>query len=184
MGFDALIVIDMQAALVGRHPCNEVETVASIGRLVRAARAAGVPVLYVRHDGGAGDELEAGTDGWQICAELAPLEGERVFEKRFNSAFRQTELHDHLRRIGARSLVMCGMQTEFCFDVSVKVAFELGYEATVPKGSVTTFDSAFAKGGDLTAYFEDCIWNGRYARVLPLDEVLAELERGPRLARG
>lgn len=32
----------------------------------------------------------------------------------------------------------------------------------------------------LTAYFEDRIWNGRYARVLPLDEVLAELERGPR----
>ncbi|MBC2890179.1 cysteine hydrolase family protein [Gordonibacter massiliensis (ex Traore et al. 2017)] len=180
MGFDALIVIDMQTALVGRHPCNENEVVDSIGELARACRAAGVPVLYVRHDGGAGDELEAGTPGWEICAELAPLEGERVFEKRFNSAFRQTQLHDHLQRIGARSLVMCGMQTEFCFDVSVKVAFELGYEVTVPKGSVTTFDSDFAEGGVLTAYFEDRIWNGRYARVLPLDEVLAELERGPR----
>lgn len=70
---------------------------------------------------------------------------------------------------------MCGMQTEFCFDVSVKVAFELGYDVTVPREAVTTFDSGFAPGEVLTAYFEDRIWDGRYARVLDTDGVVEEL---------
>ncbi len=49
---------------------------------------------------------------------------------------------------------------------------------TVPRGAVTTFDSAFAPGGELTAYFEDCIWDGRYARVVPLEEALGAIGRG------
>ena len=72
---------------------------------------------------------------------------------------------------------MCGMQTEFCFDASAKVAFELGFDVTVPRGAVTTFDCAFVKGEELTAYFEDRRWDGRYARVVPLDEALREVER-------
>ena len=178
MGLDALIVIDMQEALVGRRPCGADETVDAIARLVGACRESGVPVLHVRHDGGPGDELEAGTDGWRICAPLAPQEGEPVFDKRFNSAFRRTGLQAHLERRGLRRLLMCGMQTEFCFDASVKVGFELGFDVTVPRGAVTTFDSAFAPGGELTAYYEDCIWDGRYARVVPLEEALGAIERG------
>ena len=178
MGLDALIVIDMQEALVGRRPCGADETVDAIARLVGACRESGVPVLHVRHDGGPGDEFEAGTDGWRICAPLAPQEGEPVFDKHFNSAFRRTGLQAHLERRGLRRLLMCGMQTEFCFDASVKVGFELGFDVTVPRGAVTTFDSAFAPGGELTAYYEDCIWDGRYARVVPLEEALGAIERG------
>ena len=153
-------------------------TVGAIARLVGACRESGVPVLHVRHDGGPGDELEAGTDGWRICALLAPQEGEPVFDKHFNSAFRWTGLQAHLEQRGLRRLLMCGMQTEFCFDASVKVAFELGFDVTVPRGAVTTFDCAFAPGDELTAYFMDCIWDGRYARVIPLEEALGAIGRG------
>lgn len=176
MGFDALVVIDMQEALVGRRPCKADETVDAIASLIDACRDGGVPVVFVRHDGGEGDELEAGADGWRICAPLAPREGEPVFDKRFNSAFRQTGLQKHLEDRGLRRLLMSGMQTEFCFDVSVKVAFELGFDVTVPRGAVTTFDCAFASGEELTAYFEDCIWDDRYARVIPLDDALRAIE--------
>lgn len=178
MGFDAMIVIDMQEALVGWRPCGADGTVGAIARLVGACRESGVPVLHVRHDGGPGDELEAGTDGWRICAPLAPQEGEPVFDKHFNSAFRWTGLQAHLEQRGLRRLLMCGMQTEFCFDASVKVAFELGFDVTVPRGAVTTFDCAFAPGDELTAYFMDCIWDGRYARVIPLEEALGAIRRG------
>lgn len=178
MGFDALIVIDMQEALVGRRPYGADGTVGAIARLVGACRESGVPVLHVRHDGGPGDELEAGTDGWRICAPLAPQEGEPVFDKHFNSAFRWTGLQAHLEQRGLRRLLMCGMQTEFCFDASVKVAFELGFDVTVPRGAVTTFDCAFAPGDELTAYFMDRIWDGRYARVIPLEEALGAIRRG------
>ena len=147
--FDALIVIDVQQALVDGHPSKEDSFLVAVGAMIDACRRAGVPVLYVCHDGGAGDELERG--------------------------FRQTGLHETLQSLGAKRIVMCGMQTEFCFDVSVKVAFELGYDVTVPREAVTTFDSGFAPGEVLTAYFEDRIWDGRYARVLDTDGVVEEL---------
>ena len=139
--FDALIVIDVQQALVDGHPSKEDSFLVAVGAMIDACRRAGVPVLYVCHDGGAGDELERGTDGWRVHCAVAPQAGEIVVDKRFNSAFRQTGLHETLQSLGAKRIVMCGMQTEFCFDVSVKVAFELGYDVTVPREAVTTFDS-------------------------------------------
>lgn len=170
--YDALIVIDVQTALVAKHPSNEEGFIAAVSALIDACRSNGVPVVYVLHDGGAGDELERGTDGWRAYAAIAPQGGEPCVSKRFNSAFRRTGLHEMLQSFGAKRLVMCGMQTEFCFDVSVKVAFELGYDVTVPREGVTTFDSAFASGEALTAYFEDDIWDGRYAHVAPLDDLV------------
>lgn len=173
--YDALIVIDVQTALVEAHPSDEERFIASVGALIEACRCNGVPVVYVLHDGGAGDELERGTDGWQAYAAVAPQGGEPCVGKRFNSAFRRTGLHEMLRSLGAKRLVMCGMQTEFCFDASVKVAFELGFEVTVPREAVTTFDSEFATGDALTAYFEDRIWDGRFAQVKDTASVIEEL---------
>ena len=173
--YDALIVIDVQTALVEAHPSDEERFIASVGALIVACRCNGVPVVYVLHDGGAGDELERGTDGWQAYAAVAPQGGEPCVSKRFNSAFRRTGLHEMLRSLGAKRLVMCGMQTEFCFDASVKVAFELGFEVTVPREAVTTFDSEFATGDALTAYFEDRIWDGRFAQVKDTASVIEEL---------
>lgn len=172
---DALIVIDVQTALVEAHPSDEERFIASVGALIEACRCNGVPVVYVLHDGGAGDELERGTDGWQAYAAVAPQGGEPCVSKRFNSAFRRTGLHEMLRSLGAKRLVMCGMQTEFCFDASVKVAFELGFEVTVPREAVTTFDSEFATGDALTAYFEDRIWDGRFAQVKDTASVIEQL---------
>ena len=88
--FDALIVIDVQQALVDGHPSKEDSFLVAVGAMIDACRRAGVPVLYVCHDGGAGDELERGTDGWRVHCAVAPQAGEIVVDKRFNSAFRQT----------------------------------------------------------------------------------------------
>lgn len=173
--YDALIVIDVQTALVEAHPSGEERFIASVAALIDACRCNGVTVVYVLHDGGAGDELERGTDGWRAYSAVAPQGGEPCVSKRFNSAFRRTGLHEMLQSFGAKRIVMCGMQTEFCFDVSVKVAFELGYDVTVPREAVTTFDGEFASGAALTAYFEDRIWDGRFAQVKDTDSVVEEL---------
>ena len=63
------------------------------------------------------------------------------------------------------------MQTEYCFDVSCKVAFEYGYEVTIPKDTTTTFDNDFTSGEKLARYYEEKIWNHRYANVLSIDEI-------------
>lgn len=169
----ALIIIDMQTALLEAHPYDERTVVARIQRLLAECRKSGIPVIFVRHDGGAGDELERGCAGWEICSELAPKAGEKIIDKAFNSAFRQTLLESHLQDLGIKTLILCGMQTEYCFDVSCKVAFEKEYEVIVPRGTTTTFDNDHFSADKLVHYYEDKIWDKRYAAVKDVEEVLA-----------
>jgi Amidases related to nicotinamidase len=176
MNFDALIIIDMQTALVEAGPYNKEAVVANIKSLLRACRTGKIPVIYIQHDGGTGDELEHGSTGWEIYGEIAPLQGEKVFEKRFNSAFRKTGLQEYLDEINAKSIILCGMQTEYCFDVSCKVAFEYEYEVTIPQSTTTTFDNSFASGKDLSEYYENKIWNNRYARVISVEKIVEEIK--------
>ena len=173
MPYDALVIVDMQVALLKAHPWDETGVLERIRRLITACRKNAVPIIYVRHTD---KDLPEGSDDWQIHSAIAPQSGERVFDKRFNSAFRQTGLHAYLQSLHAENLILCGMQTEYCFDASCKIAFELGYTNTVVRGTVTTFDSTLASGGNMTRWFEDKIWNDRYAQVKNLDTVLAEIE--------
>ncbi len=175
MNYEALIIVDMQTALVEAGPHNKAAVVANIKELIQACRKQKLPVVYIQHDGGSGDELEHGSAGWTIYKELAPLPGEAVFEKHYNSAFRKTRLREYLDQMGAKKVIMCGMQTEYCLDVTCKVAFEYGYEVTIPRSTTTTFDNAFASGKALSEYYENQIWHNRYAQVVGLEQVLAEI---------
>lgn len=177
MVYDAMIVVDMQRALVEAHPYNEKTVIENIKKLIETCRKNGIPVIYIRHDGGVGDELEMGTGGWQICGDIAPEAGEKVIDKKFNSAFRRTELHSYLQSLQAKHIIMCGMQTEYCLDASCKVAFELEYHVTIPRDTTTTFDNEFAAAKELSRYYEDKIWNHRYANVLWVEEIVADLNR-------
>ncbi len=64
----ALLVIDVQNGVVeGAHERDSV--VANIGQLVEKAREEGVPVIWVRHSD---EQLETGSESWQIVPELTP----------------------------------------------------------------------------------------------------------------
>ncbi len=172
---DALIVIDVQKGLTDMHPYNEDQVIQNLRSLIAASRDAGIPVIYVQHEEEEEGGLVRGTDAWQFDERIAPLEGDARFYKRFNSAFRGTGLHAHLQAIGAKNLVLCGMQTEYCVDTSVKVAFELGYDVTLPRGGTTTFDNRLFKAQDLTKYYEYFIWTGSLARTVPMETLLADI---------
>lgn len=171
---DALIVIDVQKALVDDHPYQEDIVVGNIQSLIAACRGSGIPVAYVQHEEDEGG-LVRGTEGWQIDSRIAPLAGDARFYKRFNSSFRGTGLHDHLQTLGVRNLMLCGMQTEYCVDTSCKVAFELGYSVTIPRGATTTYDNRLFKAQDLVRYYEYFIWAGSLARTVPMETALAEI---------
>ena len=171
---DAMLVIDVQNGLINAHPYRENELLQNIARLISACRNAAIPVLYVRHDGG--DEfLTHGTPDWENPAAIAPETGEQIFEKNVNSAFRGTELHACLQGLKVRNLLICGMQTEYCVDTNVKVAFELGYHVIVPKGGTSTFDKDWCTARDLIAYYENDIWNPELAEVLSMEDILTRI---------
>ena len=87
------------------------------------------------------------------------------FQKKYNSIFKETGLKEYLDKQGIEKLVLCGMQTEYCVDTSVKVAFEYGYQLIIPEGTCTTFDGNDIPAETINEFYED-IWEGRFADVL------------------
>jgi len=173
---DALIVIDVQRELVGEHPYQATQLLERILALQTACRAKGIPVMFVQHTEDEGP-LVHGEPTWHIESEIAPLPAEWVFEKHERSAFYQTGLDARLKALGAKKLLLCGMQTEYCVDSTTKAGFELGYSITIPQGCTTTYDNAILKASDIILFYERYIWNGHLATVEPLEQVLDSIRR-------
>lgn len=172
-----LLVVDAQALLL-REPLYEKERfIDHVRRLIAAARAGGAEVAYVRHDDGAGQALTRGREGYEIAREFAPAPGEPVFDKVCNSPFRGTGLLEYLTRKGEKELVVAGLQTDYCIDATVKCGFEHGLRLLVPAHANTTVDNAFLSGEESYRYYNEFLWNRRYAACLPLEEVLCRLKR-------
>jgi nicotinamidase-related amidase len=167
----ALMIIDVQQAMFGaEEPFRGDTVVTTIADLIARARAAKVPVFFVQHDGGPGDAFDKNSPGFAFHPAVAPKPGDPVTIKRRNSGFYDTDLDAKLKAADIDALVICGMQTEYCVDATVRSAFERGYRVTVAADAHTTFDSDILPAATIIAHTEH-IWNGRYARLKQASEI-------------
>jgi nicotinamidase-related amidase len=172
-----LLVVDVQNALIEANPYNKEKVIQNIKKLITAAKENNREVIYVRHNDGAGEELEYGSKGWQIYPEVSPIGDETIFEKQYCSSFRQTGLHEYLSHNKTENIILVGLQTEYCIDTTCKVAFELGYKVIVPEETNTTFSNEFLPAEKLYEFYNYKIWDKRFASVKPLEEVLELLRQ-------
>ena len=157
----AFIIIDVQNILV-ETGFETKELLEKITYLQDQARSKNIEIIYVQHV----ENPEAQTsEDWQLSALLNRKLDEKVFQKRYNSMFKETGLKEYLDQQGIQQLVLCGMQTEYCVDTSVKVGFEYGYKLVIPEGAVTTFDGEDIPAETLNEFYEN-IWEERFADVL------------------
>src|SRR5436305_15108754 len=104
----ALLVVDVQNGVVQTgHDRDSV--VANVGSRVEKARREQVPVVWVRRSD---EELEPGSDAWQIVAELKPDESEPLIEKNYGDSFEDTNLEKVLSGLKVGRLVVVGAQTD------------------------------------------------------------------------
>ncbi|MGQ7409121.1 cysteine hydrolase family protein [Streptococcus suis] len=164
----ALLVIDIQNLLVKEKPYAIEERLALWQDSITKARQAGLEVIHVRHHD---QELVKGTADWEIHSIVAPLASEKIFDKTFNSAFKETELHAYLQEKGIERLVVMGMSTNFCIDTTIKVAFELGYTVAVIKDGTTTPYTADLPAKELIGQYET-IWSWSFAQVDRLENII------------
>lgn len=172
MSNSVLLVVDVQTALIKAHPYNEQKVIDNIKSLISASRDNKKEVIYVRHDDGKGTELEYNTDGWQIYNEISPENAEKIFEKQYNSAFLKTGLKEYLDSKKVDTIILVGLQTEYCIDATCKSAFEHGYKIIIPEETNTTFDNEYLSGEKLYKFYNYNIWNNRFANVMPVEEVI------------
>ena len=155
----ALLVIDMQQeALVG---CPDAAGVIDrINDLSRRARAAGAPVIFIQHEGE--DELERGSPGWEIDPSLEQ-DGAHLVPKTYRDAFAETELEDLLQRLGVRRLVVTGVHSDFCVQMTTLSAVMRGFDVVLVSDAHTAIDHA--DGGPLDGREMSRLVNSRMATL-------------------
>jgi nicotinamidase-related amidase len=132
----ALIVIDVQNDVVGEAYDRDT-IVANIGTLVDKARAAGVDVVWVQHNG---DNLPRDSEGWQYVPELVRRDPEPLVHKSYGDSFEETDLESVLAERGIGRLVVAGAQTDECIRSTLHGAIARGDDATLVGDAHTTED--------------------------------------------
>ncbi|HFH9946386.1 TPA: cysteine hydrolase family protein [Streptococcus suis] len=163
-----LLVIDIQNLLVEEKPYAIEERLALWQDSVTKARQAGIEIIYVRQND---EEFATGSHGWGVHPAVAPLVGEKIIDKRYSSAFKDTNLQAYLDEQGIERLIVMGMSTNFCIDTTIKVAFELGYTVAVIKDGTTTPYTADLPAKELIGQYET-IWSWSFAQVDTLENII------------
>ena len=172
-----LIVIDMQKALLDDELYNLNGLLENISKLIETARENRVEVIYVQHDAGEGSGFSVGDEAFEIADEVAPQAGEKVFVKRASSSFTNREFAAYLEKEEGDTLLIVGLQTNFCIDATVKSAFERGYDVFIPEGTNSTFDNPYMSGKTTYEYYMNEVWPDLFADCVTLDEALEMIRK-------
>lgn len=178
----ALLVID---ALTSSEPdtvyeleADEAAFAANCARLTKAAREAGLPVIFANDDHieGLDKELELwgphGIHGKvRPFPELEAGEGPRdyIITKRRYSAFFGTSLDLLLRELGVRTLIAVGEDSNICVLHSLADAYYLGYASIVAEDATRTFLCGTQEGA--IEHYKKCFGS----QIVTTDELVAEL---------
>lgn len=115
-------------------------------------RAAGAPILHVRHDSVVpGSSLAPGQRGNDFRAGFEPLPGEQVVSKNVNSAFIGTDLYIRLRRLGARKIVTFGISTDMCVSTTIRTGANMGWPMVLVPDACDCFGLPDGAGGIIPA---------------------------------
>jgi len=207
----ALVVIDMQrdfcapggyADRAGLDVARLAAPVAAIGRLLAAARAAGVLVVHTREGhrsdlsdcppaklarsvaagapigapGPLGRLLVRGEPGHDFIDALRPAPGEVVVDKPGYGAFYRTDLAETLAWRGITTLVLCGVTTEVCVHSTLREAVDRGYTCWTVGDACAASDPAL----QAPALAMIGVEGGIFGRVVDADAVVAALRAASR----
>ena len=148
-------------------------------KLLAAARAAGMPVLWLNQCLPPDDSLFemrtvhclAGSWGAEVVDELPIEDSDIVIPKRRYSGFFQTTLDLSLRERGIDTVIVTGVVTNICVRSTVHDAFFLRYKVLVPEDLVM---ATSPQAQEVTLYDIDT----HYGDVTNLEKVLGALQRG------
>jgi nicotinamidase-related amidase len=197
-GRAALLVVDVQRGFCeravsdrlgfdsGDHFWQRVETLVLPNgkRLVSAARAAGVEVIYTVIEAltldGRDRSLDhkrsdflipKGSEGGQVMPAIAPRGDEMVIPKTASGIFNATNIDYILKNLGVERLVIFGVYSHQCVESAVRDASDRGYLVTL------VADACAAK----SPAQEETTATGMasYARVTTTEALLQELPAKP-----
>ena len=169
-----LLVIDIQKGITDSRHFNFEAFIDDTIRIIKAARDNQIEVIYFQHDDGPGTGFSIGDEDFEIAEQVIPKEGEKIFIKNINSCFGNKDFTDYVK--DDNTLMIVGLQTNFCIDATVKSAFERGYKVIVPQGANSTFDNDYMTGEETYKYYNDMKCPKRYDQRETEDEAIYKIE--------
>jgi biuret amidohydrolase len=189
----AIVAVHLQNDVVGaagafagffRAEVERVGTLPTIARLLDAARAAGVKVVYTRVAWQPGypdlvanspllnivlqqNCLVEGTPGATIIDELTPQPGDLVVTHQRVGGFHGSELDNLLRGAGVDTVVFCGVATNVSVEGAARAASDLGYRVVVVSDACSAATEA--------AHSASVESLGLLAEITSTDDLLAAL---------
>ena len=151
-----LVAIDVQRAFDEWEASgmlrNNPGAVARIAELLDGFRAAGAPVLHVRHAGtDPGSSFRRGSSGYRPMPGAEERPGEPVLVKSVNSAFIGTDLELRLRALRSPAVVLCGATSNHCVETTARMSGNLGFDTRFVEDATWTFDRKGPDGASFAA---------------------------------
>jgi nicotinamidase-related amidase len=147
----AMLVIDMQEFF--RNISEPI--IPTVREVISSARKAGIPVIYTQHshkrpeeDGILGEWWDGnlighGTPEAELIPEVEFTEKDKLISKHVYSAFLNTDLDSHLRRIGRSEVIIVGVMTNLCCETTARDAFCRGYRVFFSTDATATATQEF-----------------------------------------
>jgi ureidoacrylate peracid hydrolase len=171
----ALVIVDMQNDFIddtgmiakeGRDVSQAKEMAERLPALIKAARAAGTLVVFVRNEyttdrnlylsdvwlDQAARQRKGGYTRLPVCAagswsgdfygDVRPEPGEAIVTKHRYSGFHNTDLDTILRSNGIRTVIMTGVVTNVCVETTAREAFVRDYYVVLVKDGCAAYSQA------------------------------------------
>lgn len=135
-----VIIIDAQNEYVsGKLLLDGVEAaLENVAKLLKAARAAGAPIIHIQQRGRAGGLFDPESNAFKIAPQASPMAGEKIIEKLLPNAFAKTSLQLDIQATGKNTLVLAGFMTHMCVSATARSALDHGYQTTIAADAVAT----------------------------------------------
>jgi nicotinamidase-related amidase len=155
----ALLIIDMQkGSFTPDTPRFDTDGVVKrINELAQLFRKAGLPVIYIQHDGTGTGEFEKNTLEWEILDSLIVDPSDILIDKYANDVFYNSELQSKLTRLNVTELLITGCATDFCVESTVQSALAKDYNITVVSDGHTTGDRPHLKAEKVIEHY-NWVW--------------------------
>lgn len=167
-----LLIVDTQNSVVNAGIYALDTFVKHVQTLIAEARHKQIEVIYVCHED---EDLIRGTEGYEIYEAFKPLATEKIFYKKVNSAFSECGLKEYLQSKNEKEIIICGLDTDYCIDATIKCGFEHGFHMIVPAYANSTVDNRFMTGEQSYAYYNEHMWPRRYAECISLEETFQKM---------
>ncbi|MCB5955644.1 cysteine hydrolase family protein [Enterococcus sp. CWB-B31] len=156
----ALLIIDLQVGLESAEKkLFQLERVLNeVNDRIAVYRKENRPIIFIQHED---EELIPDSHAWHLFPELHAEEKDYYISKTHANSFFHTNLTSLLETLGVTQLEICGAQTEYCVDTTIRMAHGLGYNCFMKKGLTTTLNNSRLKASEIIQHHE-AIWNLRF----------------------